>query len=192
MRALSACLIAFALVGCSSAAPESQPDVTVDPKAELRAWAGDVCASADQLEATVASVATSIEIDPTAGLDQLPQLAGQVRESLGRVESGIDELQRVLDRAPVSSPEAREFAAEVNTLVTASRASGEEAIAGLQAASDAGNIFSAGIAFAAAATAARSAHSDARAAVTLMGETRRSTIGPLGEAFSSAPECSPA
>ena len=190
MRAVSMFLIALTLVGCSSGAPETQPEATVDPEAELRAWAGEVCASADRLEATVASVATSIEIDPTAGLDQLPQLVGQVQESLGRVESGIDELQLVLDRAPASSADAQEFATEVNTLVTASRSSGEDAIAGLQAASDAGNIFSAGIAVAAAATAARSAQSDARAAVTLTSETRRSTTGPLGEAFSSAPECS--
>lgn len=189
MLPLTMFVAALALVGCATGEPDPQPVATVDPQAQLRAWAGEVCASADVLETTVASVVTSIEIDPTAGLDQLPQILQQVQESLGRVESGIDELQLVVDRAPDSSIEARDFAGEVNTLVTASRSPGEEAIAGLQAATEANNIFSAGVAVAAAATAARSAQSDARAAVTLMEEMRSTTSGPLGEAFTSAPEC---
>lgn len=192
MRFTPMLLIAFVVVGCSSADPASQPEATVDPKAELRAWAGEVCTSADLLEASVASIATSIEIDPLAGLDNLPQIAEQVGASLDEVESRIDDLQGVLNRAPASSSEAQAFADEVDTLVTASRTSGEQAIAGLQEAMASQNIFSAGIAVAAAATSARDAQSDARAAVTLMDQTRSSTTGPLGEAFSTAPECSTA
>lgn len=192
MRLTPTLLLALVLAACSSPNPDSQPEPTVDPQAELQAWAGEVCASADLLEVTVTSIATSIDIDPLAGLDNLPQIAEQVRESLMQVDSGIDDLQAVLDRAPASSSEAQAFAVEVNTLVTASRTSGEDAIAALQEALASENIFSAGLAIADAFSSAQSARSDAQAALTLMNETRGLETGPLGEAFSSAPECSAA
>lgn len=181
-----------AVAGCSSGS--SSPDVEAKPSPPsdeemLEEWAGEVCSSADELQTTVAGLATDIDLDVSAGLDQLPEIQEQVSANIVAVEAQIDALQTALSEVPESSAQAKKLAGELEALIASARASGQEAIELLAEATSADNFLMAGISAAGAFAAAESAYSDANVAIELLNELRSSTSGDLGVAFSSAPAC---
>lgn len=163
---------------------------TMSPEEQLEVWAGALCTATDELEGAVSEIASSIDIDITAGLDQLPLLYSQLQTGVAEVDEAIDGVESVLNEVPTSSPEAVTFAQEVGALVASARASGDDAIASAQQAVDASNFLAAGLAAASAVSAARSAYNDASQARTMIDEVRSGGPGPIGEAFGAAPECS--
>lgn len=199
MRAIIALTFTAALVaGCSSPSTDQATDQatdqttepqTVTPQVELQAWAGGVCSASNELRTTVGGIATSIDVDLTAGLEQLPQVYEQLQASVGEVDSGIDAVQAAVADVPASSPEAVAFAQELDALATSARTSGQEAVTAAQDAVNADNVLTAGLAAAGAVAAGRTAYEDTRRALTLIDETRSAGQGPVGEAFATAPEC---
>jgi hypothetical protein len=181
-----------AVAGCSS--DSSGPDVAAKPSPPsdeelLAEWAGEVCSSADELQSTVAGLATDIDLDVSAGLDQLPEIQEQVSANIVAVEAQIDALQTTLSDVPESSAEGEQLAGELEALIASARESGQEAIELLAKATSADNFLMAGISAAGAFAAAESAYSDANVSIELLNELRSSTSGDLGAAFSSAPAC---
>lgn len=191
MRLLLAILTVSAVVGGCSSEVDEAAVAPAPPSDEelLEDWAGQVCASADELQSTVAGLATDIDLDISAGLDQLPEIQEQVSENIVAVEAQIDALQSALSDVPESSAEAEQLAGELEVLIASARASGQEAIELLAEATSADNFLMAGISAAGAFAAAKSAYSDANVAIELLNELRSSTSGDLGAAFSSAPAC---
>jgi len=152
--------------GCS-ADPVAQTDASdvVSAEAEIQQWAGELCGATDALQTQVAGIAASIDIDPGAGLDQLPQIYAQLEDGVVELEAGVDTVESVLRKAPESSPEAVAFATQVQALVQSSRSSGEEALASAEKAVSAVNFLGAGIAAAGAVASAQQALADAGAAL---------------------------
>jgi len=182
--------VAAVAYGCSSDVDEAAVAPTQPSDEELlEDWAGEVCASADALRSTVAGLATDIDFDVTAGLDQLPEIQEQVAANIVAVDGQIDALQAVLADVPESSAEATELADELEALIASARMSGQEAIELLAEAASSGNFLSAGISAAGAYAAAQDAYSSATAAIDLLDATRSRTSGDIGEAFSAAPKC---
>lgn len=191
MRGLIALsFVAVLVAGCSSPGVDQATETpTISPEDELRIWAGGVCAASDELRATVGGIASSIDVDLTAGLEQLPQVYEQLQVSVGEVDRGIDAVQAAVADVPASSPEAAAFAQEMDALVVSARTSGQEALTAAQDAVNADNVLTAGLAAAGAVAAGRTAYDDTRRALTLIDETRNSSQGPVGQAFAAAPEC---
>lgn len=182
--------VAAVAVGCSSDVDEAAVAPTPPSDEELlEDWAGEVCASADELQGTVAGLATDIDLDVGAGLDQLPEIQEQVSANIVAVEAQIDALQTTLADVPESSAQAEQLAGELEALIASARMSGQEAVELLSEATSADNFLMAGISAAGAFAAAESAYTDANAAIELLNELRSSTSGDLGTAFSSAPAC---
>ncbi len=185
-------LSAAFLAGCSAEAEQQSIPQEVSETAnadELRAWASDVCSAADELEATVTSVTDGLDVDLSQGLDQLPAIQEQVTANLDEVEARIEAVEAALAAVPDASPGVTAFAAEVEVLVDSARTSGQEAIDLLAEAGAAGNLLNASLAITGAASAARSAASDANAALQLLDSARAETGSELGEAFSTAEGC---
>ena len=189
---IAVALSAAFLAACSAETePESIPQEVVGTAnaEELRAWASDVCTAADDFAATVTSVTDGLDVDLSQGLDQLPAIQEQVTANLDEVEARIEAVEAALAAVPDASPGVTAFAAEVEVLVDSARTSGQEAIDLLAEAGAAGNLLNASLAVAGAASAARSAASDANAALQLLDSARAETGSELGEAFSTAEGC---
>jgi len=180
------------VAGCAS--PEQEDTASQTPAAgssqELQAWASEVCTAADDLATTVTGVTAGLNVDLSAGLDQLPAIQEQVTANIDEVENRIDELQAALAQAPTDSPAAAEFTGEMQDLITSARESGQEAVGLLAEATAADNVLSAGLAAAGAAAAAQSAVGDATSALELLDGVRSSETGALGTAFNDAEGCS--
>lgn len=190
MRIYAVIAAAALLAGCSNTPTASEPEPTPPSDQELlEQWAGDVCTSADAVQATVAGAATNLDFDISAGLDQLPEIEKQVAENIDLVEGQIDQLQTVLSQAPEASSDAQRLSQELDQLISAARESGNEAVALLGQATSADNFLEAGINAAAAVAAAESAYSDASAALEVLDQLRTNASGDLGEAFAAAPSC---
>jgi hypothetical protein len=190
---------ALLLFGCSSSDSESSaesaspsPSSTPSPEATTRTltdWAGEVCQARDLLELQVASVALGLDVDPQAGLDQLPELRAQVEGEVEVIQSGVDDLLAVVRAVPEDSPEVSAFVGEVDGLVGSAQASANEALEQLRNATEADNALLAGVAAVQAVAAAQSAYSDASEALVILNEVRNESGGPLSQAFDNAPEC---
>ena len=190
---------ALLLVGCSSSDSESSaesaspsPSSTPSPEATTRTltdWAGEVCQARDLLELQVASVALGLDVDPQAGLDQLPELRAQVEGEVEVIQSGVDDLLAVVRSVPEDSPEVSAFVGEVDGLVGSAQESANEALEQLRNATEADNALLAGVAAVQAVAAAQSAYSDASEALVILNEVRNESGGPLSQAFDNAPEC---
>ncbi len=190
---------ALLLVGCSSSDSESSaesaspsPSSTPSPEVTTRTltdWAGEVCQARDLLELQVASVALGLDVDPQAGLDQLPELRAQVEGEVEVIQSGVDDLLAVVRAVPEDSPEVSAFVGEVDGLVGSAQASANEALEQLRNATEADNALLAGVAAVQAVAAAQSAYSDASEALVILNEVRNESGGPLSQAFDNAPEC---
>lgn len=178
--------------GCSTD-QQGQSDVSdvVSSEALVQQWAGELCAATDALQSQVAGIATSIEIDPSAGLDQLPQIYAQLQGGVTELETGIDTVESVLRKVPESSPDAAAFASQVQALVQSARSSGEQALASAEEAVNADNFLGAGVAAAGAVAAAQQARADAGAALELVDGARAGQDPQLKSAFAGAPECQP-
>lgn len=176
--------------GCA-ADPQERPDASDATSSAIVAqeWAGELCAATDALQAQVAGIATSLDFDPTAGLDQLPQIYAQLEEGVAQLEVGVDSVESVLRSVPASSPEAVAFATQVQTLVQSARSSGEAALASAGQALSADNFLGAGLAAAGSIAAAQQAYDDANAALELVRGARNGQDPKLQEAFAGAPEC---
>jgi hypothetical protein len=143
--ALSAALLA----ACSGAAePESAPPEAAESanSEQLRAWASDVCQSADDLAATVTGVSDGLDVDLSQGLDQLPAIQEQVTANLDEVDARIEAVEDALSAVPDGSASATAFAAEMEALVDSARTSGQEAIDLLAEAGAAMDLLNAGLA----------------------------------------------
>jgi hypothetical protein len=193
---LSVVSAALLLAGCSSdsnsAGEPSSASSTPSPQETTRTltdWAGEVCQARDLLELQVASVALGLDVDPGAGLDQLPELRAQVEGEIEVIQAGVDDLLTVVRSVPEDSPEVSAFVDEVDALVGSAQESANEAIVQLQNATEADNALLAGVAAVQAVAAAQSAYSDASEALVILNEVRNDSGGPLSQAFNDAPEC---
>jgi hypothetical protein len=180
----------FVAAGCT-ADPLEQSDASdvANSEAVVQQWAGELCAATDSLQAQVTGIASSIEIDPSAGLNQLPQIYAQLQGSVAELEAEVDTVESVLRKAPASSPEAVAFAAQVQPLVQSARSSGQEALTSAEEAVNADNFLGAGVAAAGALAAAQQARADAGAALELVNGARTGQDPQLQDAFAGAPEC---
>lgn len=193
---LSVVSAALLLAGCSSdsnsAGEPSSASSTPSQQETTRTltdWAGEVCQARDLLELQVASVALGLDVDPGAGLDQLPELRAQVEGEIEVIQAGVDDLLTVVRSVPEDSPEVSAFVDEVDALVGSAQESANEAIVQLQNATEADNALLAGVAAVQAVAAAQSAYSDASEALVILNEVRNDSGGPLSQAFNDAPEC---
>jgi vacuolar-type H+-ATPase subunit I/STV1 len=130
-----------------------------------------------------------LDVDPGAGLDQLPELRAQVEDEVEVIRAGVDDLLTVVRSVPEDSPEVSAFVDEVDALVGSAQESANEAIVQLQNATEADNALLAGLAAVQAVAAAQSAYSDAAEALAILNEVRSDSSGPLAQAFNDAPEC---
>lgn len=193
---LSVVSAALLLAGCSSdsnsagepSSASSTPSLQETTRT-LTDWAGEVCQARDLLELQVASVALGLDVDPGAGLDQLPELRAQVEGEIEVIQAGVDDLLTVVRSVPEDSPEVSAFVDEVDALVGSAQESANEAIVQLQNATEADNALLAGVAAVQAVAAAQSAYSDASEALVILNEVRNDSGGPLSQAFNDAPEC---
>lgn len=178
--------------GCT-AASQDQSDASdvVSSAAEVQQWASELCAATDALKSQVTGIAGSIDFDPAAGLDQLPQIYAQLEGSVAELETGVDAVESVLRKVPESSPEAVAFSSRVEALVQGARSSGQEALASAEEAVNADNFLGAGIAAAGAVAAAGQARADAGAALELVQTVRSGQDPQLREAFTAASACQP-
>lgn len=178
--------------GCAGN-PQEQTDASgvISSEVEVQQWAGELCAATDALQAQVTGIAGSIDIDPAAGLDQLPQIYAQLEGSVAELEVGVDAVESVLREVPESSPEAVAFASQVQALVQGARSSGQEALASAQEAVNAENFLGAGIATAGAVAAAGQARADATTALELVQSARSGQDPQLRQAFAAASACQP-
>lgn len=191
---VACCVVVVGLSACSSSNSDTESAATPAPSPEvatrtLTDWAGEVCQARDLLELKVASVALGLDVDPGGGLDQLPQLREQVEGEVEVLQQGVDDLLIAVRDVPEDSPEVSAFVDEVDTLVGSAQESANEALAQLQAATEADNALLAGVAAVQAVAAAQSAYSDATEALGLLNEVRNDSSGPLAQAFDDAPEC---
>lgn len=193
---LSVVSAALLLAGCSSDSNSAEEPLsassTPSPQETTRTltdWAGEVCQARDLLELQVASVALGLDVDPGAGLDQLPELRAQVEGEIEVIQAGVDDLLTVVRSVPEDSPEVSAFVDEVDALVGSAQESANEAIVQLQNATEADNALLAGVAAVQAVAAAQSAYSDASEALVILNEVRNDSGGPLSQAFNDAPEC---
>lgn len=182
----------FVAAGCT-ADPLEQSEATdvANSEAVVQQWAGELCTATDALQSQVSGIASSIEIDPSAGLNQLPQIYAQLEGGVAELDAGVDAVESVLRKVPESSPEAVAFATQVQVLVQSARSSGQDALASAEQAVNADNFLSAGVAAAGAVAAAQQARADAGAALELVNGARTGQDSELGEAFAAAPECQP-
>lgn len=193
---LSVVSAALLLAGCSSdsnsagepSSASSTPSLQETTRT-LTDWAGEVCQARDLLELQVASVALGLDVDPGAGLDQLPELRAQVEGEIEVIQAGVDDLLTVVRSVPEDSPEVSAFVDEIDALVGSAQESANEAIVQLQNATEADNALLAGVAAVQAVAAAQSAYSDASEALVILNEVRNDSGGPLSQAFNDAPEC---
>lgn len=193
---LSVVSAALLLAGCSSdsnsagepSSASSTPSLQETTRT-LTDWAGEVCQARDLLELQVASVALGLDVDPGAGLDQLPELRAQVEGEIEVIQAGVDDLLTVVRSVPEDSPEVSSFVDEIDALVGSAQESANEAIVQLQNATEADNALLAGVAAVQAVAAAQSAYSDASEALVILNEVRNDSGGPLSQAFNDAPEC---
>jgi vacuolar-type H+-ATPase subunit I/STV1 len=148
-----------------------------------------VCQARDLLELQVASVALGLDVDPQAGLDQLPELRAQVEGEVEVIQSGVDDLLAVVRAVPEDSPEVSAFVGEVDGLIESAQASASEALEQLRNATEADNALLAGVAAVQAVAAAQSAYSAASEALAILSEVRNESGGPLSQAFDKASEC---
>lgn len=191
MRYLITPIVATLLLsGCVSGGSEqavSKSEMTSEE--ELQIWASETCTAMSDLKMTVIGFTDSIDIDLSAGLDQLPQVYADLEANVAQVEARIDDVQGALGRAPESSPQAVAFATEAQQLITSARVAGDQALVAGKQAVDATNFLEAGVAAASALAAARSAYDDANAALALVDEVTSGGQGALSAAFTAAPEC---
>ena len=187
---------ALLVAGCSSesdsAEQTSSASSTPSPQETTRTlsdWAGEVCQARDLLELQVASVAMGLDVDPGAGVDQLPELRAQVEGEIEVIQEGVDELLSVVRDVPEDSPEISAFVGDVDALVGSAQESANEALEQLRNATEADNVLIAGVAAVQAVAAAQSAYSDAAEAIAILNEVRNDSGGPLAQAFNQAPEC---
>ena len=132
---LSVVSAALLLAGCSSdsnsAGEPSSASSTPSQQESTRTltdWAGEVCQARDLLELQVASVALGLDVDPGAGLDQLPELRAQVEGEIEVIQAGVDDLLTVVRSVPEDSPEVSPFVDEVEARVGSAQESANEAI----------------------------------------------------------------
>lgn len=180
------------LSGCSSsqtqATPADSPSAILSV-APLTQWASDVCRTRDQLEAQVISGIVSLDIDPGAGLDQIPELRNQAEAQLGALQEGVDQLLVVMRSVPRESPKARSQVMEVERRVSSAQSAGREALTQLRRAADEDNPLVAGLATMNAVSAAQDAIREVRETLSLLSDIREDARGPLSRAFEEAPTC---
>jgi len=195
LKAVAACcVVVIGLSACSSSHSDAESVATPAPSPEVTArtltdWAGEVCQARDLLELQVASVALGLDVDPQAGLDQLPELRAQVEGEVEVIQRAVDDLRAVVRSVPEDSPEVSAFVGEVDGLVGSAQESANEALEQLRNATEADNALLAGVAAVQAVAAAQSAYSDASEALVILNEVRNESGGPLSQAFDNAPEC---
>lgn len=152
-------------------------------------WADTVCQKADVLDASVASVASSISIDPQAG-DVLDQLQQQIVASVDTVKASATDLAAAVAAVPKGSDPALVAASEQ---LTSDKNALESSIDGLKTAattfSEADGVLGKVTAFGAVSSAASEVGTAAQTFATSL-QNVTSTGGDAAKAaFDAAPTC---
>lgn len=109
----------------TSTAPVSTPSAS--EAADGVAWAESVCQQADALDASVAAIATSVSIDPSAG-DVLDQLQKQIGAAVDTVNGDVADLASAVASVPKGADPALVAASEQLTSDRAALESSTEAL----------------------------------------------------------------
>lgn len=183
-------VLILSVTGCSSgSAGDEEVSIDLTSQQELELWASDLCDATGRLNTTVDALTDAIDVDVSAGLNQLPQIYEQLQARMGEIDAGIDDVEGVLADAPASSPEAGIFAAQVQALVASARTSGNDAVMAAGRAVNAEGFIEAGVAVASAVAAAQKAYEEASAAQSLLQGVRNGSDRNLSDAFEAAPAC---
>ena len=153
------------------------------------AWADTVCQKADALDASVASVASSINIDPQAG-DVLDQLQQQIGAGVDTVKASAADLATAVAAVPKGSDPALVAASEQ---LTSDKAALDSSIDSLKTAatsfSEADGVLGKVTAFGGVSSAASDVGNAAKTFATSL-QNLTSTGGEAAQAaFKAAPTC---
>ena len=182
LLALTACGSNDAGAGSSSAPAPSETAADV-------AWADSVCQRADELDASVAAIATSVSVDPQAG-DVLDQLQQQIGAAVDTVKGDVVDLAAAVADVPKGSDPALTAASEQ---LTTDKAALESSIDSLKAATTtftaADGVLGKVTAFGAVSTAAGQVGDAAKTFATSLQNVTDTGGEAAKAAFAAAPTC---
>lgn len=172
----------------STSAPASSESGTASAS-DAVTWADTVCQKADALDASVASVASSISIDPQAG-DVLDQLQQQIVAGVDTVKASATELADAVAAVPKGSDPALVAASEQ---LGSDKAALESSIDSLKSAattfSEADGVLGKVTAFGAVSSAAGDVGSAAQTFATSLQSVTETGGDAAKAAFAAAPTC---
>ena len=181
----------LALTACSPSSPSETSSSAPVPSetASDVAWAESVCQRADELDASVAAIASSVSIDPQAG-DVLDQLQQEIVAAVDTVKADVVDLAGAVAAVPTGSDPALTAASEQ---LTTDRAALESSIEALQTAattlSEAELVAERATAFGEVATAAGEVATAATAFGASLAQVSDAGGAAVEAAFAAAPTC---
>ncbi|MFC6239577.1 hypothetical protein [Longivirga aurantiaca] len=187
--AVGVTLLALTACGSSGGASDTSSAAVPSETAADVAWAESVCQRADELDASVAAIASSVSIDPQAG-DVLDQLQQQIVAAVDTVKGDVVDLAGAVADVPKGSDPALTAASEQ---LTADKAALEASIDALKTAatafSEAEGVLGKVTAFGAVSTAAGQVGDSAKAFGTSLSNVSETGGAAAEAAFAAAPTC---
>jgi hypothetical protein len=175
--------------GSGTTSPPAASESGTASASDAVTWADTVCQKADALDASVASVASSISIDPQAG-DVLDQLQQQIVASVDTVKASATDLAAAVAAVPKGSDPALVAASEQ---LTSDKNALESSIDGLKTAattfSEADGVLGKVTAFGAVSSAASEVGTAAQTFATSLQNVTSAGGDAAKAAFDAAPTC---
>ena len=186
LLALTACGSSGNGAGSTSA---PAPSTSTSEAADDVAWAESVCQRADELDASVAAIATSVSIDPSAG-DVLDQLQKQIGAAVDTVKGDVVDLASAVASVPKGADPALTAASEQ---LTTDKAALEASIDSLKSAAttftEADGVLGKVTAFGAVSTAAGQTADAAKTFSASLSQVSDAGGAAAKAAFAAAPTC---
>ena len=189
VAAVGVTLLALTACGSSGGGSDTSSAAVPSETAADVAWAESVCQRADELDASVAAIASSVSIDPQAG-DVLDQLQQQIVAAVDTVKGDVVDLATAVADVPKGSDPALTAASEQ---LTTDKAALESSIDALKTAattfSEADGVLGKVTAFGAVSTAAGQVGDSAKAFGTSLSNVSDAGGAAAQAAFDAAPTC---
>ena len=189
VAAVGVTLLALTACGATNGADTETSAPAPSETAADVAWAESICQRADELDASVAAIASSVSIDPQAG-DLLDQLQQQIVAAVDTVKGDVVDLAGAVADVPKGSVPALTAASEQ---LTTDKAALESSIDALKTAattfSEADGVLGKVTAFGAVSTAAGQVGDSAKAFGTSLSNVTETGGAAAEAAFAAAPTC---
>lgn len=187
-----------ALTACGTTSDNASETITASSPAasspaasDAVAWAGGVCQRADELQASVDALGSSISVDPGSDGTALDQIKEQLQPQVEAVKGDVVDLAGALAAVPAGSDPAVAAAAEGLTAAKTTLESSADALkTAAQTFQDAEGVANRVLALKEVGTAFGTVKTDAAAFTTALKGVGTSTEAAVKDAFAQAPECS--